>query len=429
MKLSPHEWYRSRTYLHFDLPISIKKASKIVPNPELVAKHAFYPLIHYKMEVKKVSKDPITKKVAVALPIKERPISYPAHLDSQIYSYYSKVLNELYEKKLKKNDLHNSILAFRSVLGKSNIGFALDAFNAVKDFGECCVVALDVSKFFDTLNHNHLKKEWCDLLQVDKLPKDHFNVYKSITKSSKVNKDDLYKLLGISLNYSNHKKRRVCEIKEFREKVRANKLVKPHPYNYGIPQGTPLSAMLSNIYMFGFDYVMKNYMNDFNGKYFRYCDDMLFIVPVEKEAEIQAFATVEIEKIGLSLNINKTEIRKFSLCDDKLTADKNLQYLGFTFDGNNISIRSSSLARYSTRMRKGIRLAKKTMQKHNNILLESGRNERGLYKKKLYSRYTHLGKRNFITYGLRAAKEMDSESIKKQLKPLFYRFKEELNKP
>ncbi|PKG39664.1 antiviral reverse transcriptase Drt2 [Psychromonas sp. Urea-02u-13] len=427
MKLSPQDWYRTRTYLHFDLPISIKKASNIVPNPELVAKHAFYPLIHYEIELKKIGKHDITKKL-IDLPVKSRPISYPAHIDSHIYSYYSKILNERYEEKIKVNDLSDSILAFRS-LGKSNIDFALDAFNEVKKFGECCVVALDVSKFFTSLNHDHLKKEWCNLLLVDKLPKDHFNVYKSITKYSEVNKVDLYKLLNISLNYHNHKKRRVCEPIEFRDNVRKNKLIVTNKDDNGIPQGTPLSAMLSNMYMFDFDFAMKNFIEQCNGKYFRYCDDMLFIVPINKKIEVEAFATQEINKIGLSVNQKKTEIRTFTICEGKLTADKHLQYLGFMFDGENIYLRSSSLARYSVRMRRGVRLAKKTMLKYNNLRLASGNGERKLFKKKLYSRYTHLGKRNFITYGLRAAKTMDSPSIKRQLKPLFGRFNEELNKP
>jgi retron-type reverse transcriptase len=49
----------------------------------------------------------------------------------------------------------------------------------------------------------------------------------------------------------------------------------------GIPQGSPISALLSNIYMFSFDKHMKNYVDSIGGKYFRYCDDMLLIVPSE----------------------------------------------------------------------------------------------------------------------------------------------------
>lgn len=426
MNILTTDWFRPRTYLHFDLPINIKKAPKIVMDPDAVSKHAFYPLIHYVIEINKIGKDPISKKV-IALPPKLRPISYPAHLDSHIYSYYSKILTHYYEGKLKEHGLSDSILAFRS-LGKSNIDFALDAFNEVKKVGECSAVALDVTKFFDTLDHEVLKNEWCSLLQVQKLPKDHYNVFKLITKHAHVKKVDLYKLLGISLNYHNYGKRRVCEPQEFREQVRANKLIETNPFKFGIPQGTPLSAMLSNIYMFEFDLKMKQFVDEHNGKYFRYCDDMLFIVPTEVRSKVEQFAVNQIKGLKLSVNQKKTEIRTFTRVGDKLKADNHLQYLGFMFDGEDMFIRSSSLARYSERMRRGIRLAKKTMMKYNSIRYEKGLPERELFKRKLYSRYTHLGKRNFITYGIRAANKMESESIRRQLKPLFKRFNDELNK-
>lgn len=426
MSIPVKDWYRPRTYLHFDLPINVKKASKIVCNPELVAKHAFYPLINYTIEINKVGKDPITKKVVQLLP-KPRPISYPAHVDSHIYAYYAKLLNREYEARLKESALNTSILAFRS-LGKSNIDFAFDAFNEIKRTGECCAIALDVSKFFDTLDHEILKREWCNLLGVSRLPSDHFNVFKSITKHAIVDKEALYKSLGISLNYRNHAKRRVCEPSEFRTQVRSKKLIKVHKFSYGIPQGTPLSAMLSNIYMFEFDRKMQEFASQCHGTYFRYCDDMLFIVPIGLRTKTEQFAMTQIQALNLTINPKKTEIRTFKFNGHSLEADKHLQYLGFMFNGENIYIRSSSLATYSERMRRGVRLAKKTMVKYNNVRIDNGQSERPLYKRKLYSRYTHLGKRNFITYGIRAANKMESESIRKQLKPLLKRFKDEINK-
>ncbi|TOC00062.1 hypothetical protein CGJ93_24225, partial [Vibrio parahaemolyticus] len=130
----------------------------------------------------------------------------------------------------------------------------------------------------------------------------------------------------------------------------------------------------------------------------------------------------------VSINPKKTELRTFTKQGNILVADQMLQYLGFMFDGENAYIRSSSLARYSEKMKRGIRLAKKTMVKYNAIRQSKGLDEQPLYKRKLYSRYTHLGGRNFITYGLRAADTMGSKTIKRQLKPLWRRFNEELKK-
>ena len=73
--------------------------------------------------------------------------------------------------------LSDNVLAFRS-LGKSNIEFAHEAFLSINDFGECGVVALDLSKFFDKLDHAILKDQWANLLGEKKLSPDHFNVFK-----------------------------------------------------------------------------------------------------------------------------------------------------------------------------------------------------------------------------------------------------------
>lgn len=420
-----NQWYRSRGYLHFDPPVSYKKALNIVKNPDTVAKHAFYPLINYIVESKKISKDKITKQINVTL--KERPIAYSSHIDSHIYSYYAKILSREYEKKLHAAGLENSILAFRG-LGKNNIDFAFEAFEKIKEKGECSAVALDFSKFFDTLDHQLLKSMWSNLLDSSTLPPDHFNVFKSLTRFSKVNKLVLYNKFSISPNNPKNGRHRVCTAKEFREVVRKGGLITTNNDPFGIPQGSPISALLSNIYMLDFDIEMKRYVDIHNGEYYRYCDDMLFIVPIELRDKVAGFAQKMIKDIKVTINTKKTELRTFKFENNHLKSDPMLQYLGFMFDGENIYIRSSSLARYSEKMRRGITLAKNTMRKYNAVRTRKGLPKKALYKRKLYSRYTHLGGRNFITYGLRAAEKMDSKTIKRQLKPLWRRFNEELEK-
>ncbi|GGB01988.1 antiviral reverse transcriptase Drt2 [Agarivorans gilvus] len=419
------EWYRRRGYLHFDLPIAYKNAYKLVTNPALVLTHAFFPLINYSVISKKINRDKNTKKIDYAT--KERPIAYSSHVDSHIYAYYASLLSELYEQRLRSSGLDKNVLAFRG-LGKSNIDFAFEAFQQIKAMGECSAVALDFSKFFDTLDHALLKKSWADLLGESKLPPDHFNVFRSLTKFSKVDKFKLYQEFSISTNNPKNGRFRVCSARDFRERVRKKNLIITNPHPYGIPQGSPISALLSNIYMFNFDLEMKKYMNIHGGKYYRYCDDMLFIVPTPLRDKVAGYARQEVDKLKVSINPNKTELRTFYFKDGVLNSDRMLQYLGFMFDGEDTYIRSASLARYSEKMKKGIRLAKKTMKKYNSIRASKGLPKRNLYKRKLYSRYTHLGGRNFITYGLRAAKTMQSKTIKRQLKPLWRRFNDELEK-
>jgi len=418
-----HPWYRARGYIHFDEPISFKKAQRIVTSPKKVAKHAFYPLINYSVNSKKIKQDKKTRHIEVK--VKERPISYSSHVDSHIYSYYTNLLSKLYEEQLEQRNLEENVLAFRS-LGKSNIDFAYEAFQEIKKFGKCSAVALDLSKFFDTLDHGILKREWSKLIQKKQLPPDHYNLFKSLTKFAVVDRQELYELLGVSVHNPRNGKRRLCEPAEFRNNVRKSGLIIQNKGKEGIPQGSPISALLSNVYMIEFDDKMKSYVDSIGGKYYRYCDDMLFIVPQSLKNKVAGIAAQEIGKLKVRLNIDKTERRTFRVRGGKLVADTPLQYLGFLFDGENIYLRSTSLARYSERMRKGVRLAKATMRKRNSLRVQRGESPKPLFKNKLYRKYSHLGSMNFITYGMRAAETMQSKTIKKQLKPLWDRLQEEM---
>ena len=421
-----NSWFRRRHYLHFDLPVGKEKAEKIVTNPDAVSSHSFFPFISFCVESEKIKKNPSTKTVS-KIP-KSRHISYGAHLDSHIYSYYSKLLSECLETALKTNGLDKSVLAFRS-LGKSNIDFAADAFDHIKSVGACSAIALDISGFFDNLDHKHLKHKWSQILGMSALPKDHYQVFKSLTKYSTVEKDVLHELLGISLN--NPKcgaRKKLCSPQTFRKKIRSASLIRTNNKNYGIPQGTPVSAVLSNIYMSDFDLEVNAFVRKSNGRYFRYCDDMLFIVPASEVKSTKDFVTCYIKKIKLEINPSKTEIRDFVPTETGIKSEKPLQYLGFTFDGDQVLIRSSALARYSEKMKRGVNFAKATMRKRNRLRRQRGEVEKPLFKMEIYKRYSHLGRRNFIRYGLRAAETFNSSAIKKQIKPLWNRLIDEIDK-
>jgi RNA-directed DNA polymerase len=420
---SENQWFRSRGYLHFDSPVKLRKACQIVKSPLNVAQHAFFPLIKYNIQSLKIS---IDKDGNIQKKIKTRPISYASHIDSHIYSYYAGLLSDLYEKALSESQLEESVLAFRS-LGKSNIDFANIAFEKIKAHGDCTAIAMDISGFFDNLNHEILKSMWCKLLQEHSLPNDHFNIYRSLTKSSVVNRDLLYTALKISRNNPKAAGLRLCNIKTFREKVRGLGLIETNSTGRGIPQGTSISALLSNIYMLDFDKKIKDIVTSISGEYYRYCDDMLFIIDSDKTRELISLVTQSISELKIEINDNKTEIRTFHTCRGVQKCDKPLQYLGFIFDGERKLLRSAALARFSGRMKAGVRLAKKTHQKANLIEEKNGVAKTPLFKKKIYERYSHLSKRNFITYGHKAANIMGSNAIKKQLKPLWGRLLKEMN--
>lgn len=411
-----YPWYRCRGYLHFDQPIGARKAAGIVTNPQAVAKHAFWPLIDYQITSKKISK---TSGGKLKKKFKERPIAYAAHLDSHIYSYYSQLLSSYYEKELKARNIDQNVLAFRS-LGKSNIHFARDVFQAIRSFGPCGVVAVDISGFFDNLDHNILKAQWSTLLGFSQLPKDHYNIYRSLTRYASVEKVELYTALGIAKHNPKNGRNRICTPKDFHTSVRRSGLIKVNSSGMGIPQGSPISALLSNVYMLEFDQRMRDVVSEWGGRYYRYCDDMLFIVPEDLTNGVAGMVREEIQTLKLEINTKKTEIRFFKkLKDGSLLSEKPLQYLGFLYNGQQILIRSAAFARFSDRMKRGVSLASKTCSKRNDTRKAHGLKSKPLYKRKLYDRYSHLGKRNFIRYGIRAADIMGSTAIRRQIKPLW----------
>ncbi len=89
-----------------------------------------------------------------------------------------------------------------------------------------------------------------------------------------------------------------------------------------------------------------------------------------------------------------------------------MKYLGFEFDGQKITIKKPSLAKYYRRLKRAIRVKSKKAK----ILRDRTGKKQFLHKNKIYKRYSHLGNRNFITYAYRASKVMKSDNIKKQVR-------------
>lgn len=414
MKKTKHPWYKPRGYVHFDSPLSIKAAEKLATSPNAVAGHPFYPLLRYTVESQKIEKN--RAGLAVKKPIKQRPISFAAHADAHIYSYYGSVLSVLYEERLKQLAIGGSVLAFRC-LGKSNIHFANDAFELIKGMGQCVAFATDISGFFDNLDHRHLKKAWTSLLGVTALPDDHYAVFKSLTRYSFVQREQVFQALGLSDNNPPRYPERLCSAADFRNKVRGAGIIERHKGSKGIPQGSPISALLSNIYMLDFDQLLQAEITARGGHYMRYCDDVLCIVPINKAADIHAMVEALIDRFGLTINDDKTETIDFQIRSGILTADRPLQYLGFNFDGTRKLIRSAAFAKFSDKMRRGVSLARQTAKKHN----KSRCTPEEIWRKQLYERYSHLGQRNFVRYGLRAAEIMESRAMYRQLRPLWRR--------
>lgn len=412
-------WFRQRRYLHFDEPLSLQKATALVMDPKAVATHSFWPLIRFQIHTEKIKQNKATGKLDWHP--KDREISYAAHGDSLIFGFYAEVIGKLYEAQLDRQDLGDCVLAFRS-LGKNNIDFAKAAFDEISARGNCVAIALDVTKFFDTIDHAQLKQRWMRLLGISGLPHDHYAVFKALTKFSFVDRDESFAALGVSVHTPRSGgKHRLCSSTDFRLRVRESGLVKVNQHKHGIPQGTAISALLSNLYMLDFDAAAHSFAKSHGGRYMRYCDDILFIMPTDLAAVTETFCVAEVDKLKLAINPAKTDTCYFIKTAAGQTCKQPLQYLGFLFDGQQVLIRSAAFAKFSNRMKRGVSLAKQTMRSRNKARLTKGADEQSLYQRKILARYSHLGKRNFLRYGYSAARLMNSKAIRRQLRPLWGR--------
>jgi len=422
-KMPKPSWYKTRLYKHFDNPLSCSAAVAIVTDPKAVESHAFYPFISFDIKSERFRKHKRQKP-------KIRQIRMAAHSDSHIFAYYAHLLSNAYTSHIKGKPFDKSVLAYRRNLG-SNIHFAKDAIEEIRARINCVAIALDLTNFFESLDHEILKRNWCKVFSWSKLPSDHYAVFRAISHYSIVDRDKCYAALG-HINSKGQseidpKLSRICSPQEFRNKVRKSGLVTCRAENFGIPQGSPISAVLSNVYMLDFDAEMHEHMQKIGGSYRRYCDDILLIIPGTDPLNCEAVCRDTLKKYGAELKVNEAKTVVSIFKDGQLVlSDKSklFQYLGFTFNGQVAKFRSSTVSKYYGRMIRAIRAHKK-----NAIKKEAYTSQSDLYRREIYRKHSHLGKRNIFSYVRRSSKLMDDVAdVKSQFKKHMGRIKEEIEK-
>ena len=340
------DWHLSKkdlkNYPHFDRIISEQRAEAYATDADAVAKHAFFPFIQYKQRWRRFRKPGEKRDVKV------RPIRYAARRDAYIFLFYRFILSKFYEAELARLDLCGSVLAYRQIPlpagkgGKCNIHFAYDAIRKIKELGKCSAISLDISAFFESLDHDRLKRVWCRMLGVTRLPPDHFNVFKAITKYAWVDKEAAYERLGhfgekpskdgrtIQKGYTTpyHKvPKQLCDAAEFRRKIAGwgdlASIIKRNDKTFGIPQGAPISDILANLYLLDFDDAVAGRAKQRGGAYFRYSDDILIVIPGDQDAGETLMSEVceLIRRFGPELKIKdkKTSLITFRQVGERQT--------------------------------------------------------------------------------------------------------------
>ena len=276
----------TKPYAHFDLRVSLSMPSirKYVMDRTKIVTHSFYPFIHFEKKNSRYGKKG---------PKKPRELYYCSHLDRCVYQRYAFLLNYQYSIWACENNIDDVAIAYRDNLGKNNIDFAKDAFDAIRSFPQCFIFVGDFTNFFDNLEHQYLKKMMCEVLGVERLPQDYFSVFKNITRFSSWDWKDIVKAAGE--NIAERGVRKKINSKETvltKEQFQKNKKdIKKNISGVGVPQGSPVSAVLSNIYMIKFDKDIKRYVTSKGGIYMRYSDDFIIVLPYERDAEIADFTS------------------------------------------------------------------------------------------------------------------------------------------
>jgi len=502
------DWFRLKRYPHIGLPLNYsdryKWIEKYITDPEKIAKHSFLPFIHRTSKVKKFRKVYSSNDGKVhdhyrdqnkslrKADVKKRELFYASHLDSLIFSYYTKFLSDCYENKIKdpEYNLNEVVNAYRTIpidskkpnsANKCNIEFANDVFKHVIDYKEndFAVIAFDISCFFDNLNHTKLRKTWAEVIRKEgeneKLPPDHFNVFKNITRFSYVDivdifeefKDKIYtrkiNRLGQPLEIKQKKVDKICYLRNqnaiaFCSKDEflklKGKLLQPSKTkrlkngtvvcrNFGIPQGSPISSVLANIYLLHFDKIINKFTSLHKGIYRRYSDDIVIVCPLKVKDDLKEIVYREIANYDLEIQKNKTQIFHFKRENDKLLCgqefegvinwDKNLIYLGFEFNGSHVFLKSASLSGYYRKMKRTIRRAKHYANRR--FCVNSG----VIFKRRIFKRFSYKGAKrtrkyiwneeekkfiksdsynwgNFLSYAYKASNIMINNKIKQQTK-------------
>lgn len=464
-KRKKHPWFKRKNYLHFDLALERVEAEKHVTLPANILRHRFSPLVHYLKISRKVRRNKeAEKKYKVAgktgkkpkLEVNEKPrnIFYTSHVDGYIYSYYGYEIQKAYEKLLREKDLTNNVIAYRPITKAGikfcNSHFANEVFDFIQSTDECHILCFDISKFFDRLCVKVLKEKWAQVLGTTRLPNDHFKVYESLVNFRYIEEDHLIEHFknrfeknprqhGLNKDSGGSLKNRICDYRELRElketfRQQGSHLIKEKTCLKitGIPQGTAISGLLSNIFMLDFDIAVKSYVESKLGMYRRYSDDILITVPTTVGfSEIEDLINQQLNEAcagSIELNDKKTEKRiylskpdeGFGVFDLNRKPSK-VQYLGFHFDGQNVFIRNSSISKDRG---KTVQLVRRNKKRDHIVGRNKKRNPKintlAVFKERSPRQITPFDNekaKGFVYYTERAAKtHSNSPTIKAQIK-------------
>lgn len=227
-----------------------------------------------------------------------RPICTFKTLDERIYaSLYNQVFTRLFDSLFYRNSM-----AFRVPQKGDPQMLHLNAIREIKKFrtiqiGTLWVAECDLKKFYDTLDHDIIKKRFKQFLLWKKQEGiinikemhiltdiiysyvDCYNFYRDVYKYNKKPNHPIWKHLIYGDKYRKNIKWILDDIKKKRESGSWCYRTKKHEkYQLGIPQGGALSGIIANVLMHFTDmHLRKFWESNQDFLYIRFCDDIIMI--------------------------------------------------------------------------------------------------------------------------------------------------------
>lgn len=443
--METEDWFKLKRYPHIGEPLKLKDYKWVkayVENKKNIKEHSFLPLIHksivtrkYRADLENIKRNKKGERKRIIGKPKVRDIYYASHLDSVVFSYYNYLISKAYEQYLETKSFNQSIVAYRKISieigsdkNKCNVDFAKSTFEFIKNnkHKKLTVIVADVTSFFDNLDHKILKKQWCKILGETALPEDHYNVFKALTNLYYVESDQLFesynktmlvekgipnsstlkeiKRLEIesSIYFKDRNAVAYCTKKEFLSN-NLNLIISKKSQK-GIPQGSPISATLANVYMLDFDQQVSDKIKNIGGYYQRYSDDLIIVCEQEYEDDILKLIRDKVENLTkLEIQPSKTAVYRFEeingvfkgfeIDEDskKHNYNKTLEYLGFSYDGTRVLIKDSGFSKFYRSM-------KRSFKKSTSLAVYSKNPDETIFKSRLYKRFTHRGAKRKLIY-------------------------------
>ena len=223
---------------------------------------------------------------------KTRQLGIPTIKDRVVQQAIRLIIEPLFEK-----DFHNNSYGFRPKRGQQN---AIEqAKQYISEEGREWIIDIDLEKYFDTINHDRL-----------------------ITKLMvKIKDKRIIKLIAMILKSGSMQN----------EMFNASE--------QGAPQGSPLSPLLSNIYLHELDIEL-----DKRGlKFCRYADDCNIYVKSKKAAETRLTSITKFIEGKMKLKVNKEK--------SKATKSDKVKFLGISIINNIVVIATASTKRAMTKIK------------------------------------------------------------------------------